>query len=338
MSGTTRRQVIAGGTGLALTSLAGPAFGAAAASGRWRSAAPLPIATQEVYPAANKGTLYVAGGIAQGTLTPYIAKDVQAYDPAADKWSEGPKLPEERHHISLASHTDRLYAIGGYYGSLTGGVWQIRDTVWRLSEDGKAWESVATMPKAHAEMITAVLGDKIHLIGGRRRKSEGGSRSDYVDINDHVVFDPVAGSWETLRPDLTERNSAATALIDGKIYVAGGRNATGNVPNHSVYDPKTDQWAALAPMPKPQAGLGGAALGGRFYVFGGEIFQPEAAVFADVWEYDPAKDAWTAMASMPTPRHGHGAVTIGEEIFVVAGAIRPGGSGRSTANEVFKPD
>ncbi|MFP3943830.1 MAG: Kelch repeat-containing protein, partial [Alphaproteobacteria bacterium] len=104
---------------------------------------------------------------------------------------------------------------------------------------------------------------------------------------------------------------------------------------HHVYDPKEDKWRTAAPMPKAQAGLGGAVLNGRLYVFGGEIFDPEPAVFKEAWVYDPKADKWDALPPMPTPRHGLGAVALGDRIYCTAGATKPGGSGRSRANEAF---
>lgn len=306
--------------------------------GTWRSAASLPVAVQEIYPTLHAGNVIVGGGIASGTITPYFSDEVWIYTPKTDTWDAGVKFPEGRHHVSMISFENTLYAIGGYFGAVLGGIWQMRDTIWSLDEAGNAWGQAGPLPDAWAEMVTLAGDAGIYLTGGRRLQGEdNAARDDHVDVGDHVLWDPRSEKFETLRAAPSRRNSAAGALIGQEIFIAGGRNETGNLTSHEVYDIKEDRWRTVAPLPRPQAGLAGAKLDGKYYVFGGEIFSPESRVFQDVWEYNPQTDRWREMRSMITPRHGLGAVTVGNEIFVVGGAVRPGGSGRSAANEVFLP-
>lgn len=50
---------------------------------------------------------------------------------------------------------------------------------------------------------------------------------------------------------LTAREHLASALLDGKLYVIGGRTAgiAANVEANEVYDPITDKLSILAPVP-----------------------------------------------------------------------------------------
>lgn len=309
----------------------------AAPAGRWMSAAQVPVATQEVYPCAHKGKLWLAGGIAGGVV-PGISKRVDIYDPQTDSWTRGPDLPTVRHHVTLASTQGRLHAIGGYKGSLTGGLWRMRSTVWALNEAAGAWEKSTYLPAPQAEMTTGVMGRLIHIAGGRKLKGKANrNRRDHVDVGDHYAFDPKQNEWQERAPLSTPRNSAAGGIVGHYFYVVGGRNGSGNLAVNEVYDSEEDKWRAAKPMPKAQAGLAGAMLNGKLYVFGGEVFQPEPGVFREAWVYDPQADDWSALPHMPTPRHGLGAVALGGKIYVVSGAIKPGGSGRSKANEVFVP-
>jgi len=332
----TRRSVTAGlAAGVALAAL--PLRSAwSRTMTRWTQAADVPVATQEIYPCAHKGKLWLAGGIASGMVTPFISDRVDISDPATDSWSPGPKLPEPRHHVTLISLSDALYAIGGHYGSLTGGIWQMRKTVWRLNEKTNAWEDAPFLPAPQAEMVTAVCQGRIHIAGGRKKKgAKDGKRSDHMDTGDHYTFDPEGEKWQPRAPLPTPRNSAAGGVIDGLFYVAGGRDDSGNLPLNDVYDPKEDKWRTAAPLPQAQAGLGGSVLGNKLYVFGGEVFSPEPGVFKEAWAYDPETDEWSPLPHMPTPRHGLGAVALGGKIYAVGGATKPGGSGRSKANEVL---
>jgi len=131
----------------------------------------------------------------------------------------------------------------------------------------------------------------------------------------------------------TARNSAAAAVIDGKVYVVGGRQNLKqpdgsmrivNLTNLEVYDPRTDGWDLGAPMPQGQGGLAADSIDGKLYVFGGEQWTPEKPVFGDSWVYDPAADAWRALT----------AAAVGSRVFVLGGATKTG-SGAVAVNEAL---
>src|SRR6266487_5802502 len=79
-------------------------------------------------------------------------------------------------------------------------------------------------------------------------------------------------------PIPTPRNHATAGVVNGKIYVIGGRvgnafiTAGGsNVDVVEEYDPATDAWgSARARMPSARSAMASGVLGGRIYVSGGE--------------------------------------------------------------------
>lgn len=300
----------------------------------WTEAAPLPYATQEVYPEAHDGRLYLAGGIAARMGVPYFTNRCVSYDSATDSWRDEPPLPEDLHHVALVSSGNALYAIGGFNGGYSH-VWRMRDAVYLLAEDG--WQPVSTLPRPLAEGV-ATFGPTglIHYATGQSRRGEANAeRSDHQEVHDHWCFDPGDGQWRELAPVPTARNSATGGWQNGQLILTGGRTASGNLAITEIYDPEADRWHAAAPLPLPQAGTAGTVAGGRLHVFGGEIFTPEARVFAEAWRYHMDQDNWQQLPDMPTPRHGVGAVTLGDEVHVVGGATSPGGSGTSDKHEVL---
>jgi hypothetical protein len=58
-------------------------------------------------------------------------------------------------------------------------------------------------------------------------------------------------------------------VIDGKIFVAGGRPPRGH--DFAVYDPKADKWTSLPNMPTARNHIAASAIGGKFYVAGGRF-------------------------------------------------------------------
>lgn len=310
------------------------ATSARAQSSGWRTAAPLPFATQEIYPTTHSGRLYLAGGIAAKLGVPYFTNRVVSYGPAEDRWQDEAPLPEDLHHVALVSTGESLYAIGGFNGAYTH-VWRMRDQVYQLTDEG--WLAIAPLPAPLAEGV-ATFGPTglIHYVTGQSQRGEANeARSDHSEVQTHFCLDPSDGQWRSLAPIPTARNSATGGWQNGNLLVTGGRTASGNMAVTEIYDPKTDAWHAAAPLPLAQAGTAGAVAAGQLHVFGGEIFTPEAGVFAEAWRYSMEADSWQALADMPTPRHGLGAVTLGDSIHVVGGATNPGGSGTSDKHEVL---
>lgn len=307
----------------------------------WTRAAPPGVARQELYPEVLNGRLYIAGGLLSPN-TGYSAH-FEAYDPAQDRWTRLATLPQARHHIALAASGGVIYGMGGFSGGFPR--WQAQADVFVYDPVADRWRTGVPLPTPRAEGIVAAVQGKVYVVGGRVRASAQGSHfNDHEDTDLTEVFDPAAGRWSRAAAAPSARNSAASAVIDGKIYVVGGRRAIKqpdgslrqvNVATLEVFDPATGQWTTRAPMPQAQGGLAAAAHAGKLYVFGGEQWVPEQKVFSDNWVYDPAADRWSALPSLPTPRHGLAAATIGNRIHVVGGGLTVGGNAASAIHEVL---
>jgi N-acetylneuraminic acid mutarotase len=84
------------------------------ATNRWSVRAPMPVGVEGAGAALGAdGRIYVVGG-AISYSNPAACREVQVYDPATDRWSEGPALNEARQgHMVVATKDGRIYAIGG---------------------------------------------------------------------------------------------------------------------------------------------------------------------------------------------------------------------------------
>lgn len=293
----------------------------------WTPRASMPWPTQEIYCAAQDGSITVAGGLVRSAAGGLHINDRTAiYDVRADRWSEGPRLPQPRHHPMLASAAGRIWAFGGY-DRRDGGEWTAMTDIWAI--DRGVWAQVGQMPQRLCETVGLSVGDRVHLVTGRSPKGEAnGQWNDQADVATHLVFDAAANRWETARPAPMARNSAAGAVLDGKLFVAGGRTVDGGGTGRlDRYDPARDRWDTLAPIPASPAtgrqvggGLAMAEAGGRLIAFGGEWFEGRGGgVFAETWIYDPARDAWTAGPAMRTPRHGLAAASVDGVIYAIGG-------------------
>lgn len=293
----------------------------------WTPRAALPWTVQEIYAAVDAaGRIVMAGGLAAEAGRLRIEDRTGIYDPVTDNWVEGPKLPAPRHHpMIVADANGRVHAFGGYGAGPTG-AWTAMTEAWRL--DGDAWTPVTAMPGPICESVGANLDGRIHLVTGRSPKGEAnGDWDDQGDVATHLTFDPATGVWGEARPCPMARNSAAGAVLDGKLYVAGGRTVNGGGTGQlDRYDPATDRWETLSPIPSSAGGqqVGGGlamgAAGGKLVAFGGEWFAPGGGgVFPETWIYDPARDDWSAGPPMRTPRHGLAGAVVNGRIYAVAG-------------------
>ena len=122
----------------------------------------------------------------------------------------------------------------------------------------------------------------------------------------------------------TAREHLASAVVNGKLYVVGGRvgGLEHNLDANEVYDPVKNTWTSLEPMPSKRGGLAAASsTDGDIYVFGGE---ENAGTFNNNEKYDPNTDKWTEESPMPTARHGLASVAIDDKIYVIGGGPEPG--------------
>ena len=311
----------------------------------WDERAPMPWAIQEIYAAAWGERIITAGGLAARPDGLHISDRTAIYDIRRDVWEEGPHLPEARHHPMIVVADGKPYALGGYRRSEQGD-WTSTTDIWVLDGD---WTPAGTMPAPQAETVGVEYAGRIHLIGGRAPHGSGdGGWNDQGDIAIHRIFDPRDARWEEAAPLPLARNSAAACVMDGAIWVAGGRTvADGGTGRLDRYDAVRDRWDTLAPIPPSPAtgrqvggGLAMGTLGGRLIAFGGEWFGSDntsraGGVFAETWIYNPMRDAWSAGPPMPTPRHGLAAAVLGAELYAIAGGAVVGGGEASPALEVF---
>jgi len=302
----------------------------AAAQATWQSAAPMPLGVQEIYADVMNEKIYVGGGIPAEQEN--FSNQFVAYDPQSDEWSTLAPIPAKRHHITISAVGGKIYGFGGFTGVFPD--WLIQNTTYIYDDASNTWSDGPDMPVARGEHVALDVDGKIYAIGGRIAGAPGAkSFLEYVDTNSVDVFDTKQQTWSSGTSAPTPRNSQAAAVIDGKIYVVGGRQTQKdldgkmrivNVRTLEVYDPKADQWETKAAMPLAQGGLAAAAYDGKLYVFGGEQWFPEKKLFSNAWVYEPEVDRWGPVPDMSMARHGLAAATIGSSIFVFGGANKNG--------------
>jgi len=309
-------------------------------SPRWVKAAPFPEPEEELYAVTVNGKMYVIGGFGYMPFgnPPGL---VYEYDPGPDKWTKKKVLPQRVHHQAQAVYNNKIYVLGGCRMGIFGT--DAVTNVWEYDPATDNYRAMAPIPGPRCSAVAATVNNKIYLIGGIEPFENGkGSRIS----GRNQVFDPVANTWGSadLSPMPTTRNHAFVGVVNGKIYVIGGRIGHGFVTTSSntdvveEYDPAQDLWGvAKARMISPRSGGGWATYNGKIYVAGGEVQNERySAAFRSLESYDPAANRWDILPSLPGAVHGNAVAFIGNKLHTVSGKMEGGGfadaPGKATAD------
>jgi N-acetylneuraminic acid mutarotase len=306
----------------------------------WKKGAPFPEPDEELYGIAVNGKLYVMGGWDNGKARGANYE----YDPATDRWTKKSPMPRPAHHAALAAVNGKIYAFGGFVAPATtaiplGAAWEPIADAYEFNPATDSWKPIAPLPGKRGSAIAAEVGGKVYLIGGATTME--GDKAPFFTafgpakvLATNDVYDPATNTWESRHPMSVPRNHAFSGVVNGKIYVIGGRTGHGfilsatNTDVVEAYDPASNTWS----MPKermPTARSGGASGtdGRRIYVAGGEVTTTElVGAFRAVEAYDPATNSWIALPSMPMPRHGVAGALINNRFHLVSGMIQSAGA------------
>ena len=150
----------------------------------------------------------------------------------------------------------------------------------------------------------------------------------------------------------TTRSCFSTSVVDGKIFVIGGKvelekDKFGNVALSTVemYDPETDTWERRADMPTVRSGVSVSVVDDKIYAIGGEEMEKikqykghvnKVKALPTVEMYDPVTDTWTQKADMPTPRKTKTCV-VDDKIYAIGGSAATNKQWWLETVEVYDP-
>ncbi|MBD3322185.1 MAG: hypothetical protein GF350_13890 [Chitinivibrionales bacterium] len=141
-----------------------------------------------------------------------------------------------------------------------------------------------------------------------------------VAINSVEAFDPRSDQWRPAPSLVHARWDHGTAVVDGKLYVAGGRTYNELLNTIEVYDPSRDSFIVVDTLPAARSGCAVVALDGKLYLSGGLIFSQGAlAISSSIDKYDPVTGAFSHVGDMLIPRTGHQAVGLAGDVYFIGG-------------------
>src|SRR5256885_11042583 len=194
------------------------------AQGKWVKLAPFPEPAEELLGASANGKLYVFCGLAPGWKPIGM---VYEYDPGADRWTKKNAMPLPSHHIAFTEYRGKIYAFGGFVLPQSGPpAWVPIDNAWEYDPAEDSWKALAPVPTRRGSPVAVTAGDRLYVIGG----ATPGPKDTAVplpglhwSLGTVEAYDPATNTWHQRSAMPTPRNHATAGLVNGKIYVIGGR-------------------------------------------------------------------------------------------------------------------
>jgi N-acetylneuraminic acid mutarotase len=243
-----------------------------------------------------------------------------------DSWAERAPMPTARAGLGVAVVNGKIYAIGGLDNNTYLGVNEEYDP------DTNSWTTKAPMPTARSGFAIAVYDRKIYVIGGTTGDSTS-SASGFTGKTE--VYDPATNIWKTKASMPTPRADLSAGVVDGKIYLIGGKKYIPSDPYYKesdaneVYDLATDSWSNKTAVPIATFGYASAVVDNKIYIIGGgtQFWERYDLTYVTANQvYDPAKDKWSSGATFnPEGSYMASAATSGidapKRIYLMGGFI-----------------
>ena len=184
------------------------------------------------------------------------------FNPATNTWTPLTPVPDLNNAEAsgvYAPNVNKLFVFGG--DNPTTGVVVNTTRIYDIATG--VWSTGANMPDVRAFMASGYYNGKIYLVGGY---STGNITPAFLQTWE---YDTVANTFVTKTPIPAPAGfgGAGFGVVNGHLYVAGGRDSNNTILNSLWdYNIATDTWTQRANIPTPINVPGGAVLCSLFVV------------------------------------------------------------------------
>jgi hypothetical protein len=283
------------------------------------------------------GALYILRPAAQLGGQPTTAPPT-ATAPAAPATTQAASTAPGQMTGGRSTHTASMLADGRVL--VAGGFFNAVPVVSADLYDPQTSTFTATGP-----MATARGFDTATRLTDGRVLFAGGSRSNYADNGPFFasaeLYDPRTGTFTPTGSMTTGRNlHTATLLLDGRVLVTGGNDASGHsLASAELYDPKTGTFSPTGSMATARGFHTATRLAdGRVLIAGGDSAGWAAGVrLATAELYDPKTGTFSPTGSMTESRGSHVATLLPDGRVLITGGVQGNGSTSLASAELYDP-
>jgi hypothetical protein len=302
--------------------------------GPWTQAAPVAIDHYGGFIDSDGTVAYEGGGYSFTTST--TINEFGKFNPATNTWTPLAPVPDINNGEAsavYAPNVNKLFVFGGeeFNSQLVVNTTRIYDIATNT------WSTGAPMPDIRAFMASGYFNGKIYLVGGY---TTGQITPAFLQTWE---YDPVANTFATKTsiPAAAGFGGAGSGVINGHLYVVGGRDANNAVIATTWdYDVAADTWTLRANLPSPDNVPGSAVIGGKLWIFGGgnpftgsstmptsgksgirawfnRLRRPDTTNALQV--YDPGTNSWSSGPNLNEQRSFTSGTDVGNTAVAVGG-------------------
>lgn len=236
------------------------------ANNDWTSKMSMLIPRSGFAAAAYGGKIYVFGG----NMSSGFVGNAEVYDPESNSWATVASMPTPRAYLSANVVGDKIYLIGGEkYSSTT--PFYVETSINECYDPATdAWTTKAALPTAVYGFGSAVVDNKIYVIGGAKQDHS----STLTLVGNNQVYNADTDKWSISQsvPQTTVYGAAATTRgisSPAAVYFVGGYTISEYSDKVFAFMLSNNTWKTVEDMPNARSRLGLVMVDDVLYAIGG---------------------------------------------------------------------
>ena len=238
--------------------------------------------------------LFVIGGFGNAGLGPQYYKAAFRFDLLTKNWTEKSAMQVSRCYVSTAEVKGKIYAIGGYDGSVRHSSAECYDP------QTNQWNMIKSMNAIRSDASAVTFGNKIFIVGGF---------SGEEILPSMEVYDPDLDEWSFGPRMNVPRSGLKAVVLNGKLYAIGGFDGTDRLRSVESLDLQTPNaaWKIEPQLSTQRSNFGVTILDNKIMVAGGFDGQ---GVIDEVEIYSDQTKTWTPCNSVNVKRSALSLITV----------------------------
>ncbi|MEY4803782.1 MAG: hypothetical protein RL331_295 [Bacteroidota bacterium] len=272
------------------------------------------------------GLGYLCGGLDTAEV---IHKDLWAYDPQTDAWTQKADLPGSARRDAISFVVNNFAFVGSGMDSISGPTGNTLKDFWRYNPTSNSWSAIADFQGAGGEGVYFATG---FAVGGKGYLC-GGKTGPNLYSSQLWEYKPGNNQWiQRASFPGGVRYQMSSFVVGSKAYVGMGTDQNIFKKDMYCYDPGANTWQTIAPFPGYERSAASTfTLEGRGFVCLGN----NGGLLSDVIEYNPESDTWTLRAAFGgSERKSAVSFVIDNKAYVGTGK---GYSGKKDSWYVYAP-
>ena len=173
--------------------------------------------------------------------------------------------------------------------------------IYRYDAETNCWDKVTAPPTM--QWYPCVVADEqyLYIIGGISQETMFNivPTTTTTTTTTTTRFDPSSNKWEKVADIKVGRCEAFGAAMNGKVFIAGGRQRQKVISSCEVYNPPTNEWQLMPSLNVPRLNASMVCSKGRLYVLGGATLNRKSMRVLSIEEFDSERNEWKEKSVIP---------------------------------------